>query len=180
MSTPYHYVNVLTGFKGCKVIEEGKELADIIKKAERPLLVFGPEVLKISLNGKLAIEYGVEIAKILNCATCATAHTKKKLLELGLTPDSTYDIIEIINHLKDPEWKGVKGEGNHDLVMLFGIRTDLGNQGLSTLKHFAKHLKTITLCKYVYPNANYSLPNLKDKRWKELLESLIENLKSSS
>lgn len=177
MSLPYHHVNVLTGLKGCKVIEDAKELAEIIKKAERPLLVFGPEVLKISLNGKLAIEYGVEIAKAINCSTVATAHTKKKLLELGLIPDSSYDIIEIINHLKDPEWKGVKKEGNHDLVIFLGIRTDLGNQGLSTLKHFAKHLKTMTLCKYVYPHATYSLPNLKDNKWKELLENLIQNLR---
>jgi acetyl-CoA decarbonylase/synthase complex subunit epsilon len=177
MSIPYHYVNVLTGFKGCRVLEEPKEIAEIIKKSERPLFVFGPEALKIQLNGKLVIEYGVEIVRAINCATCATAHTKKKLLELGLTPDSSYDIIEIVNHLKDPNWSGVKKQGNHDLVIFLGIRTDLGNQGLSTLKHFAKHLKTMTLCKYVYPHATYSLPNLKDKKWKEILENLIEELK---
>lgn len=178
MSVPYHYVNVLTGFKSCSVVEDAKELAEIIKKAERPLFVFGPEALKMQLDGKTVIEYGVEIVKAINnCATVATAHTKKRLLELGLTPDSSYDIIEIVNHLKDPNWGGVKKQGNHDLVIFLGIRTDLGNQGLSTLKHFAKHLKTMTLCKYVYPNATYSLPNLKDKKWKEILETLIEELK---
>ena len=177
MSIPYHYVNVLTGFKGCKVIDDAKELASIIKKAERPLFVFAPKALEIFLNGKLAIEYAVEIAKAINCATCATGHTKKKLLELGLQPDSSYDIIEIINHLKDPNWTGVRKEGNHDLVMFMGVRTDVANQGLSTLKHFAKHLKTMTLRPYVYPQATYSLPNLKDKKWKELLEALIEELK---
>jgi acetyl-CoA decarbonylase/synthase complex subunit epsilon len=87
-------------------------------------------------------------------------------------------VVEIINHLKDPEWQGVRKEGNHDLVIFFGIRTDLGNQGLSTLKHFAPHLKTMTLCKYVYPNADYTLPNFrKDVQWKEFLEKLISSLK---
>ncbi|GAG03392.1 unnamed protein product, partial [marine sediment metagenome] len=107
-----------------------------------------------------------------------TAHTKKKLLELGVEPASSYDIIEILNHLKDPEWQGVNKEGNHDLVMFLGIRTDLGEQGLSTLKHYAPHLKSMTLCKYYYPHANYSLPNFrKDAQWKEFLEKLITNLK---
>jgi len=51
---------------------------------------------------------------------------------------------------------------------------------LSTLKHYARHLKTMTLCKYYYPHASYSLPNLKDGKWKEFLESLITNLKENA
>ncbi|MEJ2740888.1 MAG: carbon monoxide dehydrogenase beta subunit family protein, partial [Dehalococcoidia bacterium] len=71
----------------------------------------------------------------------------------------------------------VKGEGNHDLVLFLGIRTDLATQGLSTLKHFAPHLKTMTLCKYYYPHASYSLTNYrKDDKWKEFLDTLIEKL----
>jgi acetyl-CoA decarbonylase/synthase complex subunit epsilon len=62
--------------------------------------------------------------------------------------------------------------------MFLGFRTDLGEQGLSTLKHFAPHLKTMTLCKFYYPNASYSLPNIrKDEKWKELLDNLIAKLK---
>jgi len=127
-------------------------------------------------------DYDVEgliiLREKLDIPICATAHTEKKLLEMGVEPASTYDIVEILNHLKDPAWQGVKGEGNHDLVLFFGIRTDMANQGLSVLKHYAPHLKTMTLCKYVFPNADYSLPNIrKDEKWKELLESLITNLK---
>lgn len=176
MSQPYHYVNVLTGTKACKVSEEAKEIVNIIKKAERPLFVFGPEALKLSLENNQVIKYAVAIARAINSATVATAHTKKRLLEFGVVPDSCYDLIEIINHLKDPEWQGVKKQGNHDLVIFLGIRTDLANQGLSTLKHFANHLKTLTLCKYVFPQATYSLPNLSDKKWKVLLDDLIQGL----
>jgi acetyl-CoA decarbonylase/synthase complex subunit epsilon len=141
--------------------------------------VLGSWALTTTLGGKLLIEYGVDIAKTLDIPICATAHTKKKLLELGVEPASSYDIIEIINHLKDPAWKGVKKEGNHDLVMFLGFRTDLGEQGLSTLKHYAPHLKTMTLCKFYYPHASYSLPNFKkDEQWKEFLDNLITNLKS--
>jgi len=175
---PYHRVNVLTGIKAARIIEDAAEYANIILKARRPLLVLGPRLLEWSLGGKLLLSYALEIAKAANIPICATSHVKAKMLELGTRPDSVYDVVEIINALKDAEWKGVRKEGNHDLVIFFGIRTDLGEQGLSVLKHFAPHLKTMTLCKFYYPNANYSLPNLrKDEQWKTFLEALIENLK---
>lgn len=178
MTLPYHRVNVLTGTKAARIIEDPSEYAHLIKRARRPLLVLGPRILSMSLGGKLLAEYAVEIAKAADIPICATAHTQKKLLELGVQPSSNYDLIEIINHLKDPGWQGVKKEGNHDLVLFLGIRTDLGEQGLSTLKHFASHLKTMTLCKYYYPNASYSLPNFrKDEQWKEFLDKMIEDLK---
>jgi acetyl-CoA decarbonylase/synthase complex subunit epsilon len=176
---PYHRVNILTGTIQATVIEDAGECADLIKRAKRPLLVLGSLALGTTADGKSIIEYGVKIAGILDIPICATAHTKKKLLELGVEPASSYDIIEIINHLKDPDWKGVKKEGNHDLVMFLGFRTDLGEQGLSTLKHYAPHLQTMTLCKFYYPHATYSLPNFaKDEQWLEFLDNLIEHLKS--
>ena len=178
MVLPLHRVNVLTGTKSARVIEDAEEYANLIGKAKRPLLVLGPRLLELSLDGKLLLEYALEIAKVANIPICATAHVKGKMTELGVKPDSVYDAVEIVNHLKDPQWQGVKKEGNHDLVIFFGIRTDLGEQALSPLKHFAPHLRTMTLCKYVFPNADYSLPNFrKDEQWKEFLESLISNLK---
>jgi acetyl-CoA decarbonylase/synthase complex subunit epsilon len=174
---PFHHVNTLTGTKSAKLIEDPDEYAHFIKRANRPLLVIGPRTLTMNLGDKLLLEYAIAIANTLNIPICATAHTKKKLEELGVEPASSYDIIEILNHLKDPGWKGVKGEGNHDLVLFLGIRTDLATQGLSTLKHFAPHLKTMTLCKYYYPHASYSLTNYrKDDKWKEFLDTLIEKL----
>lgn len=178
MTLPLHRVNVLTGIKSARVIEDAEEYANLIKRAKRPLLVLGPRLLQLSLDGKLLLEYALEMAKTANIPICATAHVKGKMVELGAKPESVYDAVEIANHLKDPEWQGVRKEGNHDLVIFFGIRTDLGEQTLSTLKHFAPHLRTMTLCKYVYPNADYSLPNFrKDEQWKAFLESLNSSLR---
>jgi acetyl-CoA decarbonylase/synthase complex subunit epsilon len=175
---PYHYVNTMSGTKYARLIEDPAEYAHLIKNARRPLLAIGYWTLTSTLEGRLLLEYAVEISKTLNIPICATANTSKKLRELGVEPTSSYDVIDLINRLKDPVWKGVKGEGNHDLVMFLGFRSDLGTQGLSTLKHFAPHLKTMTLCKYYYPNASYSLANYrKDDKWKEFLEALITNLK---
>jgi len=176
---PFHRVNVLTGIKSARLIEDASEYANLIQKAKRPLLVLGPLLSEWSLDGKLLIEYALEIAKIANIPICATDIVKGKMVELGTKPDSVYDAVEIVNHLKDPDWKGVRKEGNHDLVIFFGIRSDLEEQCLSVLKHFAfNHLKTMTLDKYYFPHANYSLPNFrKDEQWKAFLENLIDELK---
>jgi len=178
---PRHRVNVLTGIKSAKLIEDPVEYANLIKKAKRPLLVVGPLLLVSTDDGKILMEYALEIAKAADIPICATAQTKGKIVELGVQPDFVYDTVEIVNALKDPEWRGVRKEGNHDLVIFFGIRSDLGNQSLSTLKHFAPHLKTMTLCKHYFPHANYSLPNFKkDAKWQEFLESLIADLKKGN
>jgi acetyl-CoA decarbonylase/synthase complex subunit epsilon len=178
MVIPLHRVNVLTGTKSGIAIDSAQDYADLICRAKRPLLVIGPLLLASLPDGKLLLEYALDIAKAAGIPICATAQTKGKIVELGVQPDCVYDVVEIINALKDPDWKGVKKEGNHDLVIFFGIRADLGNQGLSTLKHFAPHLKTMTLCKHYFPHANYSLPNFKkDTDWQEFLEKLIANLK---
>ncbi|MGQ9546440.1 MAG: CO dehydrogenase/acetyl-CoA synthase complex subunit epsilon [Dehalococcoidia bacterium] len=175
---PRHRVNVLTGIKSATLIEDPAAYADLIKKAKRPLLVVGPLLLASTAGGKILMQYALDIAKACNIPICATAQTKGKIVELGVQPDCVYDVVEIVNALKDPNWQGAKKEGNHDLVIFFGIRSDLGNQGLSTLKHFAPHLKTMTLCKHYFPHASYSLPNFrKDEKWLEFLESLIANLK---
>lgn len=178
MSLPLHRVNILTGIKSARIVEDAGEYVKLIKKAKRPLFVLGPLLIEWSLDGKPLLEYALEIAKEANVPICATAHVKGKLAELGVKPDSEYDLVEITNALKDPDWVGVKKEGNHDLVIFFGIRSDMGEQGLSVLKHFAPHLKTMTLCKFYFPNADYSLPNIrKDEKWKEFLERLISDLK---
>ena len=177
-TVPLHRVNVLTGIKSARQIEDAAEYGKLIKKAKRPLLVLGPLLVKGSLDGRLLMEYAFEIAKSASIPICATAHVKGKMIEAGVKPDSEYDVVEIINALKDPDWIGVKKEGNHDLVIFFGIRSDFAEQGLSVLKHFAPHLKTMTLCKFYFPNADYSLPNIrKDEQWKEFLETLISDLK---
>ena len=174
---PYHLVNILTGPKGATEVDKPETLAKLISRAKRPLLVVGPRLLNYKLGDKELMEYAIMLARAGKIPICATAHTKKRLLEMGQPPESTYDAAEIVHRLKDPNWKGVKGEGNHDLVIFFGFRTDFGNQGLSTLKHFAPHLRTMTLCKFYYPHADFSLPNIrKDEQWKEILEKLISEL----
>jgi acetyl-CoA decarbonylase/synthase complex subunit epsilon len=181
MVIPLHRVNIFTGTKCGIAIDSAQEYADLIHRAKKPLLVVGPLLLASLPEGKLLLDYALDIAKAAGIPICATAQTRGKIVELGVQPACVYDTVEIVNALKDPDWQGVKKEGNHDLVIFFGIRSDLGNQSLSTLKHFAPHLKTMTLCKHYFPHANYSLPNFrKGAKWQEFLESLITDLKKGN
>jgi len=173
----FHSVNVLTGHKGATIIKDAVQCADLIKKAKRPLLVIGGMAMQEKGLAQPMGEYAIEIADAINMPICATADSSKGLIELGWMPESTLDFVDIINHLKKSDWMGVEKEGNHNLVIFMGIRSDLLEQGLSTLKHFAPHVKTMTLCSEVLPNANYSLPNwTKGKKWLGFLEGLTEAL----
>jgi len=176
MKVPFFRINVLTGLKGARLIADPPVLAQIIKKARRPLLVLGARVSDHLIGDRLHVEYCLELRRKTNIPICATANVKKKVLELGDPPESTYDVVEIINALKDPGWPGVRKEGNHDLVLFSGVRCDLAEQVLSSLKHFAPHLKTVALCRFSHPNAHYALPVLNPDRWKDYWDGLLDSL----
>lgn len=174
---PFHLVNMFTGIKSARIVEEGSDYARIIKGAKRPLMVLGPEVLFRTLGDQTLLDWALEISRKVRIPICATAHTQKEILSRKVIPECSFEVVEIINCLKNPEWPGVKGEGNHDLVLFLGIRTDLATAGLSTLKHYAPTIKTLTLCNYYFPHATYSLPNLiKEEKWVEFLNQVKTNL----
>ena len=75
---PRHRVNVLTGIKSARLIEDPADYANLIKKAKRPLLVVGPLLLASTADGKILMEYALDIAKAGNIPICATAQTKGK------------------------------------------------------------------------------------------------------
>ena len=138
----------------------------MVKKAKRPLLVLGPLAKEEPL-----VTHSIEIADKWDLPIVTTADTFKIYLDRGIKTKA-YGVVEIINLLKDPEWKGLKGEGQHDLVIFIGGIYYMASQGLSTLKHFAPHLKTLTLCKYFHSNADASFPNMKDEEWSIYLEKM--------
>jgi anaerobic carbon-monoxide dehydrogenase, CODH/ACS complex subunit epsilon len=140
----------------------------MLQKAKRPLMIMGPLI-----NNNPAQDLAIQIANKWEIPIVSTGNAFKSLYNAGVS-SKAYGVVEIVNLLKDPEWKGVKGEGQHDLVVFIGVNYYMGSQGLSTLKHFAPHLKTITLCKYYHTNADASFPNLKDEEWIKYLEKLAK------
>jgi len=140
----------------------------MLQKAKRPLMVMGPLI-----NNSPVQVLAIKIAEKWNIPIVSTGDAFKSLNEAGVS-SKPYGVVEIINLLKDPDWKGINGEGQHDLVVFIGVIYYMGSQGLSTLKHFAPHLKTLTLCKFFHSNADASFPNMKDEEWLKYLEKLAE------
>jgi len=138
----------------------------MIRKSKRPLLVLGPLVKEEPL-----LSLAVGIAEKWDLPVVTTGDAYKAFREKDL--DSVaYGAIEIVNLLKDPEWVGVNGEGQHDLVIFLGCIYYLASQGLSALKHYAPHLKTLTICKFFHSNADASFPNMKDEEWLKYLAKM--------
>ncbi|MGL4669225.1 MAG: CO dehydrogenase/acetyl-CoA synthase complex subunit epsilon [Methanobacteriaceae archaeon] len=138
----------------------------MLKKAKRPLFVIGPYAKDEPL-----LTNTIEIAKKWDLPIVTTADAFKAFHEREI--DTTaYGIVEITNLLKDPDWKGVNGEGQHDFVMFVGCIYYIASQGLSTLKHFAPHLKTLTICKFFHSNADASFPNMNDNEWQSYLDKM--------
>lgn len=151
--------------------------ARMIKEAKRPLFIVGSLVVETELNGKSLIDYAIEIAKESKMPVVAVAHTLKKFLEREFEPVASMPLINIIDRLRDVEWRGIRGEGQHDLVVFLGLLYYIGSQGLSTLKHFAPWLRTITLCRFFHPNADMSFPNMGEEEWANYLDELVEKLR---
>lgn len=140
----------------------------MLQKAKRPLMVIGPII-----NDSPVQTLATQIAEKWNIPIVSTGDAFKSLNEAGVSSKS-YGIVEIVNLLKDQNWNGINGEGNHDLVIFIGVIYYIGSQGLSTLKHFAPHLKTLTICKFFHSNADASFPNMKDEEWLKYLKKLTE------
>lgn len=140
----------------------------MLKKAKRPLMIVGPLV-----KDSPVLALAAQIAEKWHIPLVSTGDAFKALNEVDVKSKS-YGVVEIVNLLKDPEWEGVNGKGQHDLVLFIGVIYYIGSQGLSTLKHFAPHLKTLTICKFFHSNADASFPNMKDEEWIKYLEKLAE------
>ena len=157
-----------------------KIFAAMVKKAKNPLFIVGLNILESELEDKKLVDYTIDIAKEGNIPIIATAHTLKSFLGRNY-PATGMGLIDIVNRLQDPTFTVTsEKKAPHDLVLFLGIRYYLASQGLSTLKHFAPHLKTLTLCKWYHPNAAWSFPNMADKEWKKMLEEFIQSLTQSS
>jgi len=150
---------------------DGATAGRMMKEAKNPLLIVGGLACCIDLEGKRLIDYAIEITK-KGIPTVATAGSSKEYPED--VDVKMMGAVEIINRLQNPEY-GVNGKP-HDLVIATGIQYYLASQGLSTLKNFAPHIKTIALCARNHPNATWAFPYMPDYKWREELEKVLEKL----
>lgn len=169
----------IPGPKRAFVVSKTKVVSSMIKRAERPLLVVGHESLGEVLEKRI-IDYAISMAEAGEIPVVATAHIIGEFKERGYEPAASMSLIEIGDRLRDPNWKGISGEGQYDLVLMMGFPYYMSWLVLSGLKHFAlrgdKYLTTISLDRYYQPNASWSLLNISKEEWKETILSVIGEL----
>jgi acetyl-CoA decarbonylase/synthase complex subunit epsilon len=143
----------------------------IIKKAKKPVLVIGSKINDVDgvLDRVIALKKaGVGIV--------ATGHSIRFLLEKG-SDASVAGVVEVTNMLTDPDWQGIDGKGQPDLVMVMGVHLDLTNQTFSTLKNFTD-IESMCIDRYFMPNATYSFPNITEDIHLDYLDELIKKLQA--
>jgi len=146
--------------------------ARILEKSDNPVIVIGARIKE--QNGEV-LKRIIKLATTRKIPIVATAHSGKFLMEEGFKNYVEMGVVEATNLLADPEWKGVDGAGNYDLVIVLGAHLDLMNATFQTLKNFTD-IDSLCLDRYFMVNANYSFPNLTEKLWLSDLDEMMANL----
>ncbi len=153
-------------------------MGSCISSAKRPLLVVGSEILREDFFLEKAIEIGKKGIPI-----AATGHSIKGFVEKGYTENVIYyNLHDLTNCLRDPNWKGLDGKGNYDLVIFFGIVYYHASQMLSCIKNFGINplIRTISIDRYYHPQARMSFPNIapkQEKMYKDMLNKLVDKIR---
>jgi acetyl-CoA decarbonylase/synthase complex subunit epsilon len=164
----------VSGPKKAFVITKPEVVVAMIKKAKHPILVVGHKAAEIDLEDRKLIDFIVDLAHKTKIPVVATAHTVSEFLKRSYKPAGWMPAVDIGNRLTDPEWKGIDGEGPHDLALFVGLPYYMESTILSGLKHYAPHLKTVTLDNVYHSHASWSFPNIQAKDWLENLKVIID------
>ncbi len=158
------------------VITKPEVVVAMVKRAKRPIMVAGHYVVEGESGEVEWIEHVIGIAKATKAPLVATAHTIREFIRRGFKPTATMPAVDIVNRLQDPEWQGLDGVGQYDLVLFMGLPYYMQWVLLSSLKHFAKNMKTICLDRFYQPQASWSFPNLSVENWNESLKTIASKL----
>jgi acetyl-CoA decarbonylase/synthase complex subunit epsilon len=128
----------------------------IIKKAKRPLLVVGAELF----DDPIMFDKMIEMGK-MGIPIAATAHSVKGFVDKGYL-DNVYQIglHPLTANLRFPDWMGMDGKGQYDVVIFMGIFYKFANAMFSTLKNFNRDIKRISIDRYYHVNANMTFGNM--------------------
>jgi len=162
------------------VISKPEVVVEMIKGAKRPLLVVGPESAEQAVGDGKQIDLLILIAEAGRIPIVATSRSVADLIKRDYRPASWMPAVDIANRLRDPEWAGADGRGQHDLAIFAGMRYYVEWLLLSGLKHFGGKLKTISLDRFYQPHAGWSFPNISQEEWAHSLVALQSGLRRSS
>jgi len=149
----------------------------LAKNLKRPLTVVGSR--KEALEGKDIVNYIVMLAKSINSPLVVSPSFCKNFMKFEDIRVVCMGIEDLVNRLKEKEWEGFDGKGNYDSVVFVGGIYYFQSLMLSTLKHFAPHLKTFSIDRFYHPNAEFSFENMTEGRWVQEFKNMVEAIKPS-
>jgi len=149
----------------------------IVKTLKRPLIVVGSRKDAFE-DGDIA-NYLVMLAKLINSPLVVSPSLFKNFMKFKDAKVICMGIEDLVNRLKEKDWKGFDDRGNYDSVLFIGGIYYFQSLMLSTLKHFAPHLKTFSLDRFYHPNAEFSFENMSKERWVQEFKGMVEIIKSS-
>jgi acetyl-CoA decarbonylase/synthase complex subunit epsilon len=150
--------------------------ARLLKTAKRPLIVVGAHATKPSVGLPDLAEYVLRLAEVVKAQVAASPTVESQFTKQDKTQVFGLGLEDLTNRLKDKEWKGFDGRGTYDYVLLVGGVYYFESQMLATLKHFAPHIRTVSLDRFYQPNASFSFPSMDVDKWKDGLSMMIKEL----
>jgi acetyl-CoA decarbonylase/synthase complex subunit epsilon len=175
---PWQFAEI-AATKKANPIQKPEIAVAIIKKAARPILVVGSNVIDRFMEGKPAIDFIIDLAKASKVPVVATAHMVGEFLKRGYEPADFMSAMDIGNRLVDPEWQGIDDKGHPDMALFVGLPYYMEALILSGLKHFAPNIKTVTLDNMYYPHASWSFPNASMKEWVNNLKAMTSKFEDA-
>ncbi|WP_309492005.1 CO dehydrogenase/acetyl-CoA synthase complex subunit epsilon [Candidatus Hecatella orcuttiae] len=155
--------------------------AKLLRNAKRPLIVVGGNVLGAKGEDVDVVKFVHRLAELTGSPVVVSPGCFRVFRErIGDVPLTCMGLEDLVNRMRDENWQGLRGEGNHDLVVFLGGIYFFQSQLLSTLKHFASHLKTLSLDRFYQPNATFSFQTATEDRWKKDLEKILEELEAKT
>ncbi|VUT26481.1 MAG: CO dehydrogenase/acetyl-CoA synthase complex subunit epsilon [Candidatus Methanolliviera sp. GoM_oil] len=148
-------------------------LGKMIKRAKRPLLICGSEISEDGMIDK-AIEIGKKGIPIV-----ATGNAINRFMEKGYTDNVKYfSLHELTNCMRDPEWKGLDGNGNYDTAIYLGTLYYYASGLMSALKNFAPHVTVLSIDRYYHPNAVMTFGDIwrKPEEYQSMLDEVIAQI----
>lgn len=153
------------------------DIADaMIRRSRHPIMIVGHGIIEYEVEGRMLIDYLIELATKATIPIVTTASTNSEFLKRGFSPAAMMPAVDLGNRLTDPAWKGIDGKGPYDLAIFVGLPYSMEWTILSGLKHFAPNLKTMTLDCVYQPNASWSFPNSTIKDWVVSLRGIVDGL----
>jgi anaerobic carbon-monoxide dehydrogenase, CODH/ACS complex subunit epsilon len=160
------------GTTRASVISKPEVVAALLKKATRPLFIIGHEVTQVEAEGESLIDFIKTISGIRQIPVLGTSSAAKYLITQGISITAIMGGMEIADRLIDPDWRGLDGEGQYNLVLLSGLPYPFCWTLLSGLRNGAPRLKSVTLDRKYQPHASWSFGNVALSPWQEQLRAV--------